>query len=282
MDKNREVDDGGMFMVELFKQNIRTNIRQSSKGNQLKWENEGTWYKADYTGYEGLAEYVISHLLKYTNLNEDEYVLYEPEQIKYKRQIYKGVRSRTFIDGDWQIITLERLFKNVYNESLTSVLWHMSDVKERLEFLVNAIKNITGLNNWGEYICRLFTIDAFFLNEDRHMHNIAVLMNGKGDYKYCPVFDNGAGLLSDTTMDYPMEQDIYQMISEVKSKSVSQDFDEQLDVAENLYGQNLQFLFTKKNVSDIVNSADMYPLEERKRVELIIYSQMNKYKYLFR
>ena len=75
-------------MVELFKQNIRTNIRQSSKGNQLKWENEGTWYKADYTGYEGLAEYVISHLLKYTNLNEDEYVLYEPEQIKYKRQIY--------------------------------------------------------------------------------------------------------------------------------------------------------------------------------------------------
>ena len=140
-------------MVELFKQNIRTNIRQSSKGNQLKWENEGTWYKADYTGYEGLAEYVISHLLKYTNLNEDEYVLYEPEQIKYKRQIYNGVRSRTFIDGDWQIITLERLFKNVYNESLTSVLWHMSDVKERLVFLVNAIKNITGLNNWGEYIC---------------------------------------------------------------------------------------------------------------------------------
>ena len=269
-------------MVELFEQNIRTNTRQSSKGNQLKWENEGIWYKADYTGYEGLAEYVISHLLKLTNLNEDEYVLYEQEQIKYKRQIYNGVKSRTFIDEDWQIITLERLFKNVYNESLTNVLWHMSDVKERLEFLVNSVKNITGLNNFGEYICRLFTIDAFFLNEDRHMHNIAVLMNGKGRYKYCPVFDNGAGLLSDTTMDYPMEQDIYQMISEVKSKSVSQDFDEQLDVAENLYGQNLQFLFTKKNVSDIVNNADMYPLEERKRVELIIYSQMNKYKYLFR
>ena len=269
-------------MVQLFEQDIKTNDRQSSKGNQLKWCRNNVWYKADYTGYEGLAEYVISHLLKYTNLNEDEYVLYEPEQIKYKRQIYKGVRSGTFIDGDWQIITLERLFKNVYNESLTSVLWHMSDVKERLEFLVNAIKNITGLNNWGEYICRLFTIDAFFLNEDRHMHNIAVLMNGKGEYKYCPVFDNGAGLLSDTTMDYPMEQDIYQMISEVKSKSVSQNFDEQLDVAENLYGQNLQFLFTKKNVSDIVNNADMYPPEERKRVELIIYSQMNKYKYLFR
>lgn len=34
-------------------------IRQSSKGNQLKWENKGVWYKADYTGYEGLSEYLI-------------------------------------------------------------------------------------------------------------------------------------------------------------------------------------------------------------------------------
>ncbi len=35
-------------MIELFEQNIRTNDRQSSKGNQLKWENKGIWYKADY------------------------------------------------------------------------------------------------------------------------------------------------------------------------------------------------------------------------------------------
>ena len=31
-------------MIELFEQNIRTNDRQSSKGNQLKWENKGIWY----------------------------------------------------------------------------------------------------------------------------------------------------------------------------------------------------------------------------------------------
>jgi len=51
-------------MIELFEQNIRTNNRQSSKGNQLKWATNGYWYKADYTGYEGLAEYMISQLLK--------------------------------------------------------------------------------------------------------------------------------------------------------------------------------------------------------------------------
>ena len=268
-------------MVELFKQNIRTNIRQSSKGNQLKWENEGTWYKADYTGYEGLAEYVISHLLKYTNLNEDEYVLYEPEQIKYKRQIYKGVRSRTFIDGDWQIITLERLFKNVYNESLTSVLWHMSDVKERLEFLVNAIKNITGLNNWGEYICRLFTIDAFFLNEDRHMHNIAVLMNGQGKTALCPFFDQGAGLMSDTSLDYPLGVDPMIMLGEVQAKTVCASFEEALDAAEKLYGYHLKFSFAKSDVRKLIDSAGIYSDEEKRRVKTIIFQQMRKYQYLF-
>ena len=269
-------------MIELFGQNIRTNRRQSSKGNQLKWENDGIWYKADYTGYEGLAEYMISHLLKKSTLAEQEFVCYDLEEIKYGTVIYNGAKSKNFLNEDWQIITLERLFHNFFGESLYKNMYRIPDHEERLRFLVQQVERMTGLQNFGVYMNKLLTIDAFFLNEDRHMHNIAVLMNGKGDYKYCPVFDNGAGLLSDTTMDYPMEQDIYQMISEVKSKSVSQNFDEQLDVAENLYGQNLQFLFTKKNVSDIVNNADMYPPEERKRVELIIYSQMNKYKYLFR
>ena len=55
-------------MIELFEQNIRTNDRQSSKGNQLKWENKGIWYKADYTGYEGLAEYMI---IEYQSMKND-------------------------------------------------------------------------------------------------------------------------------------------------------------------------------------------------------------------
>ena len=81
-------------MIELFEQNIRTNERQSSKGNQLKWENNGIWYKADYTGYEGLAEYMISHLLKKSTLAEDEFVCYDLEKIKYGTVIYNGVKSR--------------------------------------------------------------------------------------------------------------------------------------------------------------------------------------------
>lgn len=47
-------------MVQLFEQDIKTNDRQSSKGNQLKWCRNNVWYKADYMGYEGLVEYVVS------------------------------------------------------------------------------------------------------------------------------------------------------------------------------------------------------------------------------
>lgn len=71
-------------------------IRQSSKGNQLKWENKGVWYKADYTGYEGLSEYLISNLLCRSTLHEAEFVRYEPEQIRYRKKIYEGVKSENF------------------------------------------------------------------------------------------------------------------------------------------------------------------------------------------
>ena len=86
-------------MVELFEQEIKTDNRQSSKGNQLKWQKENEWYKADYTGYEGLAEYVVSGLLKLSSLDESEFVSYETEQIAYKFQRYRGCRSGNFLPG---------------------------------------------------------------------------------------------------------------------------------------------------------------------------------------
>ncbi|MBP5331009.1 MAG: hypothetical protein J6Y89_04080 [Lachnospiraceae bacterium] len=81
-------------MIELFENNLKTQNRQSSKGNQLKWESDGIWYKADYTGYEGLSEYVVSELLRKSSLLPEEYVLYAPEQIKYKATTYNGCKNR--------------------------------------------------------------------------------------------------------------------------------------------------------------------------------------------
>lgn len=182
---------------------------------------------------------------------------------------------------DWQIITLERLFHNFFGESLYKSMYRIPDHEERLRFLVQQVERMTGLQNFGVYMNKLLTIDAFFLNEDRHMHNIAVLMNGKGDYAYCPIFDNGAGLLADTTMDYPLTGDIYTLMEKVQAKTICNAFDEQLDISESLYKMNLKFRFTKKDVTELLENAEGYSDEIRKRVETIIFAQMRKYPYLF-
>ena len=91
-------------MVQLYERDVKTNNRNSSKGNQLKWRRNGIWYKADYTGYEGLAEYMISKLLRYSDLDMTEYVDYETEMISYGTTEYTGCKSRNFLPENWQLI----------------------------------------------------------------------------------------------------------------------------------------------------------------------------------
>ena len=86
----------------------------SPQRKSVEMGNAGIWYKADYTGYEGLAEYMISHLLIKSTLKPEEFVRYDLEEIKYKASGLSGSKKPYFLSEDWQIITLERLFsKNV-------------------------------------------------------------------------------------------------------------------------------------------------------------------------
>ena len=222
-------------MIELFEQDMRADMMQSSKGNQLKLKSGYIWYKADYTGYEGLVEYMISGLLAYSTLASEEYVMYQTEEIKYKHNRYRACKSENFLPKDWKLITLERLFQSACGESLNKLIYSIEEHTDRIRFLVEQTIRITGLKEFDAYLSKLLTIDAMFLNEDRHTHNIAVLLDNTGKYHYCPVFDNGAALLSDTTMDYPLHSEVYELLDGVKAKTFCQDFDEQLDLAEQLY-----------------------------------------------
>jgi len=171
----------------------------------------------------------------------------------------------------------------IFSEKVyTNLCIEYRNIKNAYSFYVQQVERMTGLRNFGIYINKLLTIDAFFLNEDRHTHNIAVLMNGKrGTTRYCPIFDNGAGLLSDTTMDYPLSGDVYALMDSVQSKTICGEFDEQLDISEALYKTNLKFQFTKKDVTELLADAKDYSDEIRNRVEMIIFAQMQKYTYLF-
>ena len=129
---------------------------------------------------------------------------------------------------------------------------------------------------------KTLTIDAVFLNEDRHTHNLAVLTNDKGDFKLAPIFDNGAGLLSDTTIEYPLTIDIFKKINMVKSKTICDSFYDQLKTSEKLYGNNLLFDYSYKEIKDIIDKANNYPLEIKQRVIDILLETRRKYKYLFK
>lgn len=267
-------------MIEVFEQDIKDDGRKSSKGNQLKWCTSGYWYKADYLGYEGLAECVVSALLQKSNLTDDEFVIYEPEQIKYKSVIYSGCKSKDFSNG-LRIITLERLFMNQLGKGLNRGIYSIKDHKERIAYMANQVERVTGLRNFGIYLNKLFTIDAVFLNEDRHTHNISVMVDGDGNFKLCPIYDNGAALLSDTRMDYPIGADVYESIESVKAKTVCDSFEEQLELSEKLYGSNIKFHFDNSDVTRILDSISIYNDDEKSRVFDIIAEQRRKYQYLF-
>ena len=52
-----------MDKVELDKYSPLHKTGHTSKGDQRKWKIENLWYKADYMGYESLAEVLVSKLL---------------------------------------------------------------------------------------------------------------------------------------------------------------------------------------------------------------------------
>ena len=78
-----------------------------------------------------------------------------------------------------------------------------------------------------------------------------------------------------------MQGDVHTLMDQVQSKTICHDFDEQLDISEKLFKTNLRFSFTKKDVKELLEQADIYSEKERERVEKIIYAQMRKYEYLF-
>lgn len=282
-----------MQTIEIFGKNIETGMEHSSKGNQLKWQQDGWWYKADAFGFESLSEVMASRLLSDSNIKNT--VVCEPVIIRYKGREYRGCRSKNFRREGEELIPLERLARSYTGFGLAKQLAHMSDVKERIRYTEELVRNVTGQEDFGSYLVKMLEIDAFFLNEDRHTNNIALLYDTETrEYRFCPFFDMGMSLFSDTREAYPLEKKFLDCRKEVHAKPFSRDFDEQLDAAEELYGCCLKFNFAadrirykvgkiteELKISEEGEKGNGYLMTERKRVEEILSFQAGKYGYLF-
>lgn len=266
-------------MITLSKGKEVVINRNSSKGNQLKWKADEYWYKADYLGYEALAEYVVSSLLVKSTIGE--FVRYGLEKISYNGFEFDGCSCKHFLKEHEILITLPRLFRLYLNEDIymkcENVFWTEADC---IKYVVDSVVKITRLVNFGEYLTMLLELDAFFLNEDRHFHNIAVIYNEETDkFRYCPVFDNGGALFSDMKMFYPLDKNEEACMKEITAKPFSPCFDDQVNAAVKLYGTQFDIWFTEEDLKECLGKVkDRYDERILNRVYKTLMMQMNKRK----
>lgn len=257
----------------------------SSKGNQEKWYDQasGFWYKLDQFGYEALVETVISALLEQSSIETDTpftFVRYRMERLQVHGRERTGCSSKNFLRPGQSLITVNRLLSSHLGKPLREKLTQLSSDKKRIAYLAEVTAKLTGLELFPQYLTLLLEIDALFCNDDRHLNNIAVIEQG-GQYDYCPIFDNGAGLLSNTQMS-PMDISPPALISALRARPFNTTFTRQMNTARNLYGPQLAIPeMTADHVREILRPAlDYYPQRDRgiitDRVETCILTRQKK------
>ena len=215
----------------------------SSKGNQEKWydSESNCWYKLDQFGYEALAETVISLFLEKSSIETETpftFVRYRMEKLLVHGKERTGCVSANFLKPGQSLITVNRLLSSYLGMPLRDKLAHLSSDKQRIAYLAEATAEFTGLQQFPQYLTLLFEVDALFCNDDRHLNNIAVLEQD-GTYDYCPVFDNGAGLLSNTQF-LSMDIEPKALVSTLQARPFLTTFNRQRNTARTLYGQQLR------------------------------------------
>ena len=257
----------------------------SSKGNQEKWYDEAAdrWYKLDQFGYEALTETVVSLLLERSNIEEDTpftFVRYQMERLQVHGRERTGCSSRNFLRPGQSLITVSRLLTSHLGKPLREKLTRLSSDKKRIAYLAESTADITGLDLFPQYLTLLFEVDALFCNDDRHLNNIAVIEQG-GQYSYCPIFDNGAGLLSNTQLS-PMDIAPPALLSVLQARPFNTTFTRQMNTARSLYGVQLAMpRITTESIWEILQPLlEYYPRRDRGilagRVEACILTRQKK------
>lgn len=240
----------------------------SSKGNQEKWLDKKTncWYKLDQFGYEALAETMASLLLKESNIESDtpfSFVRYQMERLHVHGYERTGCVSQNFLLPGQSLITINRLLSNYLGMPLSQKLSRFPSDKKRIAYLAEATMEYTGLQHFPEYLTLLFEVDALICNDDRHLNNIAVIEQN-GQFHYCPIFDNGAGLLSNVQY-YRMDIAPQGLIASLRARPFKTTFIRQMNAARSLYGK--QLIIPRWSTADIQKLVqpllEYYPVRDR-------------------
>lgn len=251
-----------------------------SKGNQLKCKIDNRWYKADYLGYEGAAEYLCSQILSFSNVND--FVSYSLSDINMPRfgKLYKGCSSQDFLQNGESIITADKLLKQYISPNYQEKYKNLPLI-QKISMFVDDIQSITKTEGLGEYLTKMLEFDLLTLNDDRHFNNIAFLQKQDGSFSFAPIFDNGGAFLSDITFDYPLSHNVRGLIPNAKAKPFSSDFEAQTEACIKLYGSQLKI---SKDI-DLTNAFEKieksYGTEIKDRMQTVFENQKFLYAEYF-
>ena len=193
-----------MFQEEITNEDIVIQ-NGTSEGTQVKYRKGKYWYKKDNHGNEGLTEYLVSHMLTYSDLDRSEYVVYEKGTING----CTGCRSENFLKAGEEVITFYRLYQNESGKDLSQVMASMETMEERIEYVIRFIQETCGLDV-TDHLRKVFTLDMLTLNEDRHLNNLAVVFCDN-EFTTAPIFDNGISLLTanqSVNWNFSMEENV--------------------------------------------------------------------------
>ena len=221
----------------------------SSKGAQPKWYNSklNVYVKQDINGYESVAECVV-----YTILNSCSTIPKE-DLVEYRLCTVDGKTGCYSPNFKYELedeINLRRVLRDYTR--MEKVLSSAGTAEARFDIMCEAIEKFTGGISFRNELKRLFAIDAFFINEDRHLANISILYSGGSHYRLAPIFDNGLSLLSNLNL-YPKDIRVTSFKHDARAKLPSAQFSKNAklyDLEPFLYKSKIQE-FIKENRSII-------------------------------
>lgn len=199
-----------MFKVQLNDE-VTVDASGTSDGTQVKYYQDGYWYKIDMLGNEGEVEYLCSGILKFSTLKKSEFVVYERGLINDKN----GCRSKNFLKGEETFITFNRLHKNIYGIPMHEKINRLNSLEEKIEYVKYFVQSICNIDV-TDYLKKTFTLDFIILNEDRHFNNLGIVMKADGSYRTAPIFDNGKSLLNgnySVKRNMPIAENVKRVIS---------------------------------------------------------------------
>ena len=148
--------------------------------------------------------------------------------------------------------------------------WHLrrNTMQEKIEYTINFLKESTGLDV-TDYLRKNITLDYIIKNTDRHFSNLGIIVCDNETFKTAPIFDNGAGLMSNMSIMYT--KSIEENLDELKAKPFSDDINNMYEY----FGPGFQVDF--KHVLEILDKKynlqkGMYGYEQ----VLILKYQANK------